>query len=130
MGLEERIGRAKQCDDDLGWSPNVQLFVDTMDNQFCQTFRAWPAGCYVLSPTRQLLFIGAPKAHDVLFDCKELFDFLRNLTLPAETCPAETCPQCNGYDNSGQTCLPTSQGSPCQLWTEDPEFRSVHLAGA
>lgn len=65
--LAERISCAAHCDTDLGWSPDVNLLVDTMDNDFCRTFRAWPAGCYVFSPARQLLFVGEPETHDIFF---------------------------------------------------------------
>ena len=77
--LEERIACASRCDQDLGLSPEVTLFVDTMDNEFCRTFGAWPVGCYVLSPTRRLLFVGEPKTHDVIFDIEQLFSFFRKL---------------------------------------------------
>lgn len=135
--LEERIACAKRCDEDLGWSPEVQLFVDTMDNGFCKAFRAWPAGCYVLLPTRRLLFIGAPETHDVFFDVERLFSFLRRLASKPGVCPEcsgrghkrtnfscvpkvfpkdTTCPLCNGY---GDVECP-----------EEPRTPLPHLAGA
>ena len=76
--LEPRTFACK-CDQDLGWSPEVTLFVDTMDNEFCRTFGTWPAGCYVLSPTRRMFFVGEPKTHDVFFDIEQLFSFFRKL---------------------------------------------------
>jgi len=80
--LEERIARAERCDEDLGWSPHVALFVDGMCNDFCRTFSAWPTGCYVLSPTRQLLFVAEPETHEVFFDLEKLFEFLRTFLVP------------------------------------------------
>lgn len=133
--LEQRIACAKRCDEDLGWSPTVQLFVDSMDDNFCKMFRAWPAGCYVLLPTRQLLFIGAPKTHEVFFDIERLFGFLRKLSSSDGACPecSSTCHE------SASSCLPdlSYQAETCPLCkgvgsfhTTNNTTQSAHLAGA
>ena len=99
--LKERIACTSRCDQDLGWSPEVTLFVDTMDNEFCRTFGTWPVGCYVLSPTRRLLFVGEPKTHDVFFDIEQLFSFLRRLS-------PQACQSSLSYvtiDSSSQTAI-------------------------
>jgi len=133
--LEERVACAKLCDEDLGWSPTVQLFVDSMDDNFCTMFRAWPAGCYVLLPTRQLLFIGAPETHDVFFDIERLFGFLRKLSSSDGACP-----ECSGTGHNSISACPTSlstQAETCplckgvgRLCTENVSPQSAHLAGA
>jgi len=86
--LAERITCARKCDEDLGWSPEVLLLVDDMDNTFCKVFAAWPAGVYVLSPDRKLLFVGAPTTYDVFFDIEELFCFLRRVSSDNIVCQA------------------------------------------
>ena len=99
--FEERIACACKCDQDLGWSPEVTFFVDTMDNEFCRTFGTWSVGCYVLSPTRRLLFVGEPKTHDVFFDIEQLFSFLRRLS-------PQACQSSLSYvtiDSSSQTAI-------------------------
>lgn len=77
--LEERIACARTCDKDLGWSPAVEVLVDGMQDTFCEAFKAWPAGGYVLGGGGELLFTCAPPRNDVLFDVEELFAFLRSM---------------------------------------------------
>merc|ERR1711879_29341 len=111
----------------------MEIFVDTMSNDFCQTFKAWPAGCYVLSPTRQLLFIGAPKTHEIFFDIESLFHFLRKVSLADGSCP-----ECSGTGiKSG--CLPniSAKRETCplckgdgSLWPVVDKRRSTQWAGA
>mmetsp|Transcript_90437 Transcript_90437/g.210412 ORF Transcript_90437/g.210412 Transcript_90437/m.210412 type:complete len:91 (+) Transcript_90437:148-420(+) len=79
QSLEARISCAKTCDADLGWSPEVQVLVDGMEDQFCHAFAAWPAGGYVLDSAAQLLFVCSPPKGDIFFDEAKLFAFLRNL---------------------------------------------------
>lgn len=75
--LDARIACAQKCDADLGWSPEVEILVDDMDNGFCDSFGAWPAGGYVLGPGGRLLFVCAPPRDAVFFDVEELFRYLR-----------------------------------------------------
>jgi hypothetical protein len=75
--LEARIDCATKCDAELGWSPEVDVLVDGMDDQFCKTFGAWPAGGYVLSPQGHLLFVCEPPRGAILFDVEKLFQYLR-----------------------------------------------------
>jgi len=78
QSLEARIACAKTCDGDLGWSPQVKIFVDGMDDNFCQSFGAWPAGGYVLDAAGKLLFVCSPPRSDVFFDEEVLFNYLRH----------------------------------------------------
>jgi len=80
QSLEERIVRAKECDADLGWSPEVEVLVDGMNNSFCDAFKAWPAGGYVLDPEGHLLFVCAPPQGNVFFDVDNLFQYLRTFS--------------------------------------------------
>lgn len=132
--LEERIACAKRCDEDLGWSPEVKVFLDTMDNQFCEQFKAWPAGCYVFSPTRRLHFIGQPESQNIFFDLECLFGFLRKLS-------SWTCPECNGKAEdtsaSARDLKTTPENSTCALCggdgslvPKDPVPQSAPLTGA
>lgn len=75
--LSERIACARACDSDLGWSPDVKLFVDDMDDCLCHSLGAWPAGCYVLDTTCNLLFVSAPPRGEIFADVEKLFEFLR-----------------------------------------------------
>lgn len=77
--LEERLGRAQQCDKDLGWSNHMEVYVDGMSDGFCDSFKAWPAGCYVLGPGAKLLFAAAPKGDQIFFNMSELSTFLKQL---------------------------------------------------
>lgn len=78
--LEARVACAQRCEKDLDWSPEVQVFVDTMDDGFCNALGAWPAGGYVLEPGGRLLFVCAPPRDTIFFDTEELFGYLRGLT--------------------------------------------------
>jgi len=84
--LDERILRAKRCDEDLGWSPDVQMFVDDMDDLFCHSFGAWPAGCYVIDSKGRLLFVCAPPRQEVFLDMDDLFGYLRQFANVATPC--------------------------------------------
>lgn len=76
--LEARITCTRKCDDDLGWSSSgVEVLVDSMDDSFCHSLAAWPAGGYVLGADRQLLYVCSPSRNEVFFDEEELFSFLR-----------------------------------------------------
>lgn len=79
--LDERIACAKKCDADLGWSPEVEVLVDGMDDGFCHSFKAWPAGGYVFDPNGHLLFVCAPPQGNVFFDVDELFQYLRTFSV-------------------------------------------------
>merc|ERR1712048_1515352 len=65
--LDARIACAQTCDTDLGWSPQVQVFVDGMEDSFCHSFGAWPAGGYVVDAAGELLFVCSPLQEDVFF---------------------------------------------------------------
>lgn len=77
--LEARIACAKTCDADLGWSPEVSVLVDGMDDNFCHTFGAWPAGGYVLSSRAELLYVCAPPRGDAFFPIDDLIHYLRTM---------------------------------------------------
>lgn len=77
--IDARITCAKKCDADLGWSPDVEVLVDGMTNEFCSSFGAWPANGYVLSPQGQLLFVCDPPKGSIFFDVERLFQFLRDV---------------------------------------------------
>lgn len=78
--LEARISCARRWDEDLGWSPAVRVFVDSMDDGCCRFLGAWPAGGYVLAPDGRLLFVCAPSRSDVFFEPEELFDYLHGFS--------------------------------------------------
>lgn len=135
QSLMERIACAKRCDEDLGLSPIVQLFVDTMDNDFCKTFKAWPAGCYVLTSNRRLLFIGAPETHDVFFDIERLFGFLR--TFVGSDLAYPNCNESDHQSSGARLANPSFQAKSCPLFKDDgimcaetPSPQSACLAGA
>jgi hypothetical protein len=78
QSLADRRGYAKTCDSDLGWSRSgVDILVDGMNDSFCHSLAAWPAGGYVLGPDRQLLYVCAPPRSEVFFEEEQLFSFLR-----------------------------------------------------
>lgn len=82
--LEERLHCAARCDSDLGWSEHMGVYVDSMENDFCGKFKAWPAGCYVVAPGPQLLYAATPPKGEIFFDMEQLFGFLQGLQLPSE----------------------------------------------
>jgi len=77
--IDARIDCAMTCDAELGWSPEVDVVVDGMNDEFCKAFGAWPAGGYVLSPRGELLLACEPPEGKIFFDVERLFLFLRNL---------------------------------------------------
>lgn len=83
--LETRIACAKTCDADLGWSPQVQVLVDGMDDNFCYAFGAWPASGFVLSQTSELLFTCQPPQGDIFFEEEVLFNYLRAFKVADES---------------------------------------------
>lgn len=78
QSLEARIACAQKCDQDLGWSPTVEVMVDGMGDDFCHGLGAWPAGGYVIGPDRRLLYVCAPSQSDVFFEEEQLFGYLRS----------------------------------------------------
>mmetsp|Transcript_2951 Transcript_2951/g.4844 ORF Transcript_2951/g.4844 Transcript_2951/m.4844 type:complete len:113 (-) Transcript_2951:254-592(-) len=79
QSLDERLMYAKKCDEELGWSPVVEVLVDGMDDAFCHAFAAWPASGYVLGPSGRLLYVLAPENDEVFFRTDALIDFLSSL---------------------------------------------------
>lgn len=77
--LEERLACARRCDEDLGWSPHVEVLVDDLDDELCVALGAWPAGGYVFAHGGQLLLACAPARGEIFFQEEELFAFLRAL---------------------------------------------------
>mmetsp|Transcript_6212 Transcript_6212/g.13706 ORF Transcript_6212/g.13706 Transcript_6212/m.13706 type:complete len:99 (-) Transcript_6212:153-449(-) len=74
--LDERLACARKCDEDLGWTPSVEVLLDGMDDAFCHSFAAWPASGYVLGPQGELLYICLPERNEVFFRFDALFEFL------------------------------------------------------
>lgn len=77
QSLDARIACAARCDSDLGWSPEVEVLVDGMDDSLCHTLGAWPTGGYVLGPEAELLFVCVARQGEARFDLDQLFQFLR-----------------------------------------------------
>lgn len=78
LSLEARASCAQKCDQDLGWSPKVEVLVDNMADDLCHGLGAWPACGYVIGADRQMLYICAPARNEVFFEEEELFRYLRS----------------------------------------------------
>lgn len=56
--LEDRMAAAKQLTEHYGYT--VPVFVDSMGNDLCENYAAWPERYFVISPAGEVLHISSP----------------------------------------------------------------------